>query len=65
MLFGAYVTESVRDVVLVESCRQSKHTAMHLSTSQRMPPQVLPRQEMPKTTFSQPYKPTTHVYEKD
>ena len=51
-------------VVLVISCRQSKHTAAHLSTSQKMPPQVLPRQKMPKTTFSQPYI-TIHVYEKD
>ena len=41
-------------VVLVKSCRQSKHTAAHLSISQKMP----------KTTFSQPYI-TIHVYEKD
>ena len=53
-----------RYVVLVKSCCQSKHTAAHLSTSQKMPPQVLPRQKMPKTTFSQPYI-TIHVYEKD
>ena len=52
------------DVVLVKSCCQSKHTATHLSTSQKMPPQVLPRQKMPKTSFSQPYI-TIHVYEKD
>ena len=52
-------------VVLVKSCHQSKQTTtVHLSTSQKMPPQVLPRQKMPKTTFSQPYI-TIHVYEKD
>ena len=41
-----------------------KHTAAHLSTSQKMPPQVLPRQKMPEATFSQQYL-TIHVYEKD
>ena len=29
--------------VLVRSCRQSKHTAAHLSTGQKIPPQVLPK----------------------
>ena len=42
----------------VERCR------WHLSTSQKMPPQVLPRQQMPKAIFSQPYL-TKNVYEKD
>ena len=41
-----------------ERCRR------HLSTSQKMPPQVLPKQQMPKATFSQPYL-TKNVYEKD
>ena len=31
---------------------------------QKMPPQVLPRQQMPKATFSQPYI-SIYVYEKD
>ena len=42
----------------VERCRR------HLSTSQKMPPQVLPRQQMPKATFSQPYL-TKNAYKKD
>ena len=42
----------------VERCR------WHLSTSQKMPPQVLPWQQMPKATFSQPYL-TKNVYKKD
>ena len=43
------------NVVLAVTCRQSKHTAAHVLPRQKMSPQVLPRQQMPKATFSQPY----------
>ena len=48
----------VKNMLPVERCQQ------HLSTRQKMPPASLPRQKMPKTTFSQPYI-TIYVYEKD
>ena len=51
-------------VVKVKTCRQLKDADGIFSTSQKMPPQVLPRQQMPKATFSQPYL-TKNVYEKD
>ena len=43
------------DVVLVKSFCQEKHTTMHVFPRQKMPPQVLPRQQMSKVTFSQTY----------
>ena len=43
------------NVVLGKSCQQLKHTAVHGLPRQKMPPLVLPRQQMPKATFSQPY----------
>ena len=42
-------------IVLGKSCSQAKHTAVHVLPGQKMPLQVLPRQQMPKATFSQPY----------
>ena len=45
----------VLHAVIGKSCSQAKHTAVHVLPGQKKPLQVLPRQQMPKATFSQPY----------
>ena len=59
LVFGQLV-----HVVLGKSCSQAKHTTTHVLPGQKMPLQVLHRQQMPKATFRQPYI-TICVYEKD